>query len=194
MPRARGHSEEALHRCGECHLPPVGCEGQRGARPGHRPRAMRFAYRAVEDALYLERQCDLLAQHQGGHGTPRTDKRARGLLGEARRRTRGVHRRRQSEVRAIREGRLGDPGAVRGTRPVPGAPIGPAHEVCRAGQQDLPGEGGSGEQPAIPRDCPGEARLSGSPVGRSPGLVRRRGHHAGTHGSARRWGPPSDLR
>ena len=172
MPGAHGRSAEALHCCGECQLPPVGRESQRSTRTGHRPRAMRFAYRAVEDALYVKREGDVFAQHQGGHGTPRTDHRACGLFGEARRRASGVHRRRQGEVHAIREGGLGDPGAVRGTRPVPGAPIGPAHEVCCAGQQGLPGEGGSGEQPAIPRDCAGEARLSGSPVGWSRGLVR----------------------
>jgi len=164
MRGAHGHSEEALHRCGECHLPPVGREGQRGARPGHRTRAMRFAHRAVEEAVYVKREGDLFAQHQSGRSTPRADHRACGLLGEARKRASGVHRRRQGEVHAIREGRLGDPGALRGTRPVPGAPIGPAHEVCRAGQQGLPREGGSSEQPEVPRDCAGEARLSRPPA------------------------------
>ena len=164
MSGAHGHSKEALHRRGECHLPPVGRESQRSTRTGHRPCAMRFAYRAVKEALYVKREGDVFAQHQGGHGTPRTDHRARGLLGEARRRTSGVHRRRQGQVRAIREGRLGDPVALRGSRPVPGTPIGPAHEVCRAGQQGLPREGGSSEQPEVPRDCASEARLSRPPV------------------------------
>ena len=164
MPRARGHSEEALHRCGECHLPPVGREGQRRARPGHRTRTMRFAHRASREALHGEREGELFAQHQSGRSTPRANHRACRLFGEARRRASGVHRRRQSEVRAIREGRLGDPVALRRTRPVSGAPIGPAHEVCRAGQQGLPREGGSSEQPEVPRDCASEARLSRPPV------------------------------